>query len=91
MRRPRRTSASSWSAIWWMPSFESARDLAATGSEGFVSLDEGLSIMSKHAQALGYDAVVLFLDELILWLASHAADLPSSTAKGRSWPSWSRP
>ena len=27
--------------------------------------------MSRHAQALGYDAVILFLDELILWLASH--------------------
>jgi hypothetical protein len=54
--------------------FESARSLASTEGEGFVSLDEGLSIMSKHAQALGYDAVVLFLDELILWLASHAAD-----------------
>jgi hypothetical protein len=54
--------------------FESARSMASTDGEGFVSLDEGLSIMSKHAQALGYDAVVLFLDELILWLASHAAD-----------------
>jgi hypothetical protein len=54
--------------------FESARALAATGEEGFVSLDEGLSIMSTHAQALGYDTIVLFLDELILWLASHAAD-----------------
>ncbi len=54
--------------------FEAARSLASTGEEGFVSLDEGLSIMSRHAQALGYDAVVLFLDELILWLASHAAD-----------------
>jgi hypothetical protein len=54
--------------------FQAARDLAVTGEEGFVSLDEGLSIMSKHAQALGYDAIVLFLDELILWLASHAAD-----------------
>ena len=54
--------------------FQAARELAATSEEGFVSLDEGLSIMSKHAQALGYDAIVLFLDELILWLASHAAD-----------------
>ncbi|HEX8831550.1 MAG TPA: hypothetical protein VF705_10310, partial [Longimicrobium sp.] len=26
------------------------------------------------ARALGYDAVVLFLDELVLWLARHAAD-----------------
>ena len=63
--------------------FQSARDLAATGSEGFVALDEGLSIMSKHAQALGYDAVVLFLDELILWLASHAADLAFVNREGQ--------
>ncbi|HSF32675.1 MAG TPA: phage resistance protein, partial [Candidatus Tectomicrobia bacterium] len=63
--------------------FQSARDLAVTGSEGFVALDEGLSIMSKHAQALGYDAVVLFLDELILWLASHAGDLPFINREGQ--------
>jgi hypothetical protein len=63
--------------------FQSARDLAVTGSEGFVGLDEGLSIMSKHAQALGYDAVVLFLDELILWLASHAGDLPFVNREGQ--------
>src|ERR1043165_4178115 len=43
--------------------------------EAFISLDKGLSVISKHAAALGYNAVVLFLDELILWLASHAADL----------------
>src|SRR5207249_4230177 len=29
---------------------------------------------SHHARSLGYDAVVLFLDELILWLASRLAD-----------------
>jgi hypothetical protein len=63
--------------------FQSARDLAVTGSEGFVGLDEGLSIMSKHAQALGYDAVVLFLDKLILWLASHAGDLPFVNREGQ--------
>ncbi|MFJ7053800.1 hypothetical protein ACIQU7_18990 [Streptomyces albidoflavus] len=34
----------------------------------FVPLDDGLSEISKHAKALGYDGVVLFLDELILWL-----------------------
>lgn len=34
----------------------------------FVSLDDGLSEISKHARSLGYDGVVLFLDELILWL-----------------------
>ena len=46
----------------------------ANVANDFVSLDDGLSIMSKHAKALGYDAVILFLDELILWLATRAAD-----------------
>ncbi|MFW3386018.1 UNVERIFIED_CONTAM: hypothetical protein RF648_08440 [Kocuria sp. CPCC 205274] len=35
----------------------------------YVDLDEGLRAMSEHAQGLGYDGVVLFLDELVLWLA----------------------
>ena len=47
---------------------------AADGGEHFVPLDEGLAVMSRHAREFGYDALVLFLDELILWLASHAAD-----------------
>jgi phosphotransferase system HPr-like phosphotransfer protein len=34
----------------------------------YVSLDEGLAAISRHAKGLGYDAVVLFLDELVLWL-----------------------
>ena len=55
-----------------------------------MPLDDGLSVISKHAKALGYDAVILFLDELILWLASHAAGWISQQ-EGRSWPSWSRP
>ncbi|WP_279329472.1 hypothetical protein [Streptomyces sp. OS603R] len=41
---------------------------AAGGADTFVSLDDGLSTVSKHARSLGYDGVVLFLDELILWL-----------------------
>ncbi|MCA9687219.1 MAG: hypothetical protein KC457_33980, partial [Myxococcales bacterium] len=45
----------------------SARDL------GTVRFDQGLELVSQHAQGLGYDGVVLFLDELILWLASKAA------------------
>lgn len=53
--------------------FSAYRSLAGSG-ESFVSLDDGLSIMSRHARDLGYDAVILFLDELVLWLASHAAD-----------------
>ncbi|MGE0826036.1 MAG: DUF6079 family protein [Candidatus Binatia bacterium] len=43
--------------------------------EAFLSLDKGLSVLSRHAASLGYDGLILFLDELILWLASHAADL----------------
>ena len=54
--------------------FSAARTVDATEGERFVPLDEGLSVMSRHARALGYDALILFLDELVLWLASHAAD-----------------
>ena len=56
--------------------FFGSYDTQAGGrGEAFVSLDKGLSVISKHAQRLGYDGLILFLDELILWLASHAADL----------------
>ncbi len=61
--------------------FSAYRIMAGTG-ESFVSLDDGLSIMSRHAQALGYDAVILFLDELVLWLASHAADVNFVSREG---------
>lgn len=46
----------------------------ARGGSDFVDLDTGLSVMTHHAKSLGYQAVILFLDELILWLASKAAD-----------------
>ena len=42
----------------------------------FVDLDTGLGVVSRHAQGLGYDGVVLYLDELILWLAGRSGDLP---------------
>jgi hypothetical protein len=61
--------------------FSAYRSLAGS-SESFVSLDDGLSIMSRHAHALGYDAVILFLDELVLWLASHAADVNFVSREG---------
>jgi hypothetical protein len=35
----------------------------------YVDIDTGIAAMSNHARSLGYDAVVLFLDELVLWLA----------------------
>jgi hypothetical protein len=56
---------------------------AARGTKDFVDLDVGLSIISKHAKSLGYDAVILFLDELILWLASHAADVAFVNREGQ--------
>ncbi len=43
-------------------------------SQAFIDLDAGLATISRHAASLGYDAVILFLDELILWLAGRAAD-----------------
>lgn len=49
-------------------------EVARGGSAGYVSLDDGLAAISAHAKTLGYDAVVLFLDELILWLASRISD-----------------
>lgn len=61
--------------------FSSYRTLA-TGGESFVPLDDGLAIMSRHARDLGYDAVILFLDELVLWLASHAADVNFVSREG---------
>lgn len=62
--------------------FKSYADVAANKGSAFVSLDEGLAIMSSHAQSLGYDAVILFLDELILWLATHAADVNFVSREG---------
>src|SRR4051812_44996130 len=55
--------------------FPAYRGVAHAKEETFVSLDQGLSVLSRHAKGLGYDALILFLDELILWLASHAADI----------------
>ncbi len=55
--------------------FNSYSDHASNQENAFLSLDKGLSVLSQHAQKLGYDALILFLDELILWLASHATDL----------------
>jgi hypothetical protein len=55
--------------------FRSYHNVAAGQHEAFLDLDRGLAVVAQHAQALGYDGLVLFLDELILWLASNAADL----------------
>lgn len=55
--------------------FTAFRGIAQGKDEAYVNLDEGLAIISEHAKSLGYDGLILFLDELILWLATHSADL----------------
>ncbi|NNG21072.1 phage resistance protein [Naumannella sp. ID2617S] len=40
-----------------------------TAGSDWIDLEQGLAVLAAHAQRLGYDAVVLFLDELVLWLA----------------------
>ena len=62
--------------------YTAVADMAEGSGEAFVALDDGLSIMSRHAKALGYDAVILFLDELILWLASRAANVSFVSSEG---------
>ncbi|WP_134731708.1 PglY protein [Amycolatopsis nivea] len=53
----------------------SAYSRGATGdAEAFLPLEDGLSVISRHARDLGYDGLILFLDELILWLQAHMAD-----------------
>jgi hypothetical protein len=47
---------------------------AKEDAEAFVSLDAGLKEISRHANELGYDGLILFLDELVLWLINSAGD-----------------
>ncbi|NLF03489.1 MAG: hypothetical protein GX593_00485 [Actinomycetales bacterium] len=45
------------------------------GSAGdWLEIARGLRVMTQHARDLGYDGIVLFLDELVLWLAQHLGD-----------------
>lgn len=46
----------------------------AVHSGEYLDLDTGLAVITRHAKALGYDAIVLFLDELILWLSGRITD-----------------
>lgn len=52
-------------------------------ADAYLNLDQGLAEMSRHAKSLGYDGVILFLDELILWLASRAADIKFVHTEGQ--------
>lgn len=47
---------------------------AYTRFASFVDLETGLQAISRHAKGLGYDGVVLLLDELVLWLAFSVRD-----------------
>lgn len=56
-------------------SYYSSTHVAREASgEGYVPFDQGLAAISRHAKRLGYDGVVFFLDELILWFATRMAD-----------------
>ena len=79
-RRARNASASIGDLI--ATYFRGYADVAATRGEAFLDLDRGLLVMSQHARRLGYDAVVLFLDELILWLATRAGDVDFVSNEG---------
>ncbi|KQP66912.1 DUF6079 family protein [Nocardioides sp. Leaf285] len=46
--------------------------LEITGT--WLDMSAGLQAMTQHAKSLGYDGIVLFLDELVLWLSGHLAD-----------------
>ena len=63
--------------------FPAFQGIAQGKDEAYVDLDVGLSVISAHAKALGYDALILFLDELILWLATHSADLGFVQTEGQ--------
>ncbi|WP_239405408.1 phage resistance protein [Frankia sp. Cj3] len=66
----RRRLTSDLLSTWFPNTYRDLREDA----EGFISLDQGLSEIARHAKELGYDAVILFLDELILWLANNMGD-----------------
>lgn len=57
-----------------------ARDLISVFFGGYeragewLDIESGLRAMTAHAQSLGYDTVVLLLDELVLWLGQHLSD-----------------
>ncbi|KPM56330.1 phage resistance protein [Frankia sp. R43] len=68
--RARRQLISDLLSTWFANMFRDLREDA----EGFISLDAGLTEIARHAKNLGYDAVILFLDELILWLANNMGD-----------------
>lgn len=43
-------------------------------ASAFLPFEQGMLAMTRHVKDLGYDGIVLFLDELILWLATKASN-----------------
>ncbi len=41
----------------------------------YLDIDKGMAVLGRHAKSLGYDGVILFLDELVLWLASRSGSV----------------
>lgn len=54
----------------------------AVRSHEWLDLDSGLAVITRHAKDLGYDAMVLFLDELILWLSTKISNTEFVTSEG---------
>jgi hypothetical protein len=55
--------------------FQRYADVLSGTTGSFIELDKGLAEISRHARdVLGADAVVLLLDELVLWLSSYIGD-----------------
>lgn len=54
----------------------------AVHSAEYLDLDSGLAVITRHAKSLGYDGIVLFLDELILWLSGRIADYTFVNTEG---------
>jgi len=48
---------------------------ASVASGEWLEMSQGLRAMTEHAKSLGYDGIVLFLDELVLWLGQHLGDM----------------
>lgn len=72
--RARAAASSSEERLKLVSALTSTMFTAYTDAAEFVDIDTGLAAVSAHAKSLGYDAVVLFLDELVLWLAFAVQD-----------------
>lgn len=84
-RRGGAWTAESYAAAAAAPAGDARRDALVTALVGayfsgytragqWLDTAAGLRAMTEHAKGLGYDGVVLFLDELVLWLAQHLGD-----------------